>query len=230
MSLLNIFPLSLYRSKINLSKYEKNKLIEFILNNKNENKFKRYKENTYSWTGDQEGYGNLHNKPLFDNLFSEIKKNIYNYLELLSVDYSQLNLYFQRSWATISNDKEFIGKHNHAQSHLSFAYYLKKKQDDSKIIFWDNNKPNEFIPELFDSPTIKFREIIKEKTLINTSKVNILPNEDDIIIFPSKTFHSTEKNKVNDNRISISADISLFAKDENYLEHLTPPVEVWKKF
>ena len=71
---------------------------------------------------------------------------------------------------------------------------------------------------------------IKQKTLLNSSEVTILPKEDDIIIFPSKTFHSTEKNKNNKNRISISADISIFAKDENYLEHLTPPINLWKKF
>ena len=54
--------------------------------------------------------------------------------------------------------------------------------------------------------------------------------EDDILIFPSKIFHSTEKNKNNNNRISISADISLYAKDEKFLEHLTPPLSNWKKF
>ena len=90
----------------------------------------------------------MHNIPLFEKLFNEISKNIYNYLDLLFIDYSKLDLYFQRSWATISKEKEFIGKHNHAQSHLSFAYYLKKEDDDSKIIFWDKNKANEFIPEL----------------------------------------------------------------------------------
>tara|TARA_Y100000992_G_scaffold159596_1_gene106840 strand:- start:149 stop:841 length:693 start_codon:yes stop_codon:yes gene_type:complete len=230
MTLLNIFPLSIYQSKVSLSKKEKDQLINHILGNKNNQNYKKYKENTFSWTGDQEGYSDLHNSPLFEKLFNEIAKNIYNYLDLLFIDYSQLDLYFQRSWATISKEKEFIGKHNHAQSHLSFAYYLKKEDDDSKIIFWDKNKANEFIPELFDSPTIKSRNLIKKKTLNNSSQVNIIPKEDDIIIFPSKTFHSTERNKMNNNRISISADISFFAKDEKYLEHLTPPLSIWKKF
>jgi uncharacterized protein (TIGR02466 family) len=230
MPLLNIFPLSLYQSNIKISPDEKIKLVRFILNKKSDQNYKRYKENLYSWTGDQEGQSALHNIPIFKNLFNEIKKNIYEYLNLLHVDHTQLNLYFQRSWATISKDNEFIGKHNHAQSHLSFAYYLNKTNDDSKIIFWDKNKANEFIPELFDSPTIKLKKIIKEKSLNNSSQVNISPQEGDIIIFPSKTFHSTERNKKNINRISISADISIFAKDENHLEHLTPPIETWKKF
>ncbi len=34
----------------------------------------------------------------------------------------------------------------------------------------------------------------------------------------------------NSKRISISADISCFAKDSDALEHLTPPISKWSKF
>ena len=66
--------------------------------------------------------------------------------------------------------------------------------------------------------------------MLNSSHATIEPKEGDIIIFPSKTFHSTEKNKKNSQRISISADISFFAKDHSFLEHMTPPFNSWKKF
>ncbi len=230
MTLHNIFPLSLYHSKIDIPIEEKKKIIETILNNKNDQDSKRYKEDTFAWTGDQEGHGNIHNLKIFENLFNEIKLKVIDYLNLLFIDHTKFDIYFQRSWATISNKKEFIGRHNHAQSHISFAYYLKKDDDESGIIFWDTKKANEIIPELFDSPTVKSRNIIKEKGPNNSSHAKISAKEDDILIFPSKTFHSTEKNKNNKNRISISADISLYAKDQNYLEHLTPPVSSWKKF
>lgn len=57
-----------------------------------------------------------------------------------------------------------------------------------------------------------------------------LLEEDDIIIFPSKTLHGTQKNANNNERISISADISIFAKESKNLEHLTPPFSEWIKF
>ena len=230
MTLYNLFPLSLYHSKINITDEEKKKIVDTILKNKSESDSKRYKENTFAWTGDQEGHGNIHEVKVFENLFKEIKLKVYEYLNQLSIDYSKFDIYFQRSWATISNNNEFIGRHNHAQSHISFAYYLKKDDDDAGIIFWNTNKPNEIIPELFDSPSIRINDIIKERGPNNSSHAKIATKEDDILIFPSKTFHSTETKKNNNNRISISADISLYAKDGKFLEHLTPPLSSWKKF
>jgi len=230
MPLTNLFPLSLYNSKIILSNDEKINLVNHIVQCKKKGKSKRYKENTFAWTGDQEGHGEIHNQEIFKNLFANIKIKVIEYLDLLSIDHAQLDIYFQRSWATISEEKEFIGRHSHSQSHLSFAYYLKKSENDSKIIFWDTHKANEFIPELFDSPTVKNKKIIKKRDMLNSSHATIEPKEGDIIIFPSKTFHSTEKNKQNSQRISISADISFFAKDHSFLEHMTPPFSSWKKF
>ena len=56
-----------------------------------------------------------------------LKKYI-DYLEHLAIDISQLDIFIQRSWATISFGTETIAKHKHMQSHISFAYYLKKIQ------------------------------------------------------------------------------------------------------
>ncbi len=57
----------------------------------------------------------------------------------------------------------------------------------------------------------------------------IVYNEDDIVIFPSKTLRSTDQIKTNNDRISVSGDIIFLAKDTNTLEHLTPSFENWKK-
>ena len=53
--------------------------------------------------------------------------------------------------------------------------------------------------------------------------------EDDIIIFPSKTPHQTQKNVKNQERISISSDIFITAKNSENMEHLTTPLSDWKK-
>ena len=49
-------------------------------------------------------------------------------MEALQVDHNQLEIFIQRSWATISKEKENIALHKHLQSHLSFAY-LNHNQD-----------------------------------------------------------------------------------------------------
>ncbi len=90
-------------------------------------------------------------------------------------------------------------------------------------------KKNEFIPGLFGSKTLVQKKLIKEITLASATKISLPVNEDDIVIFPSKTLHSTDQIKTNNDRISISGDIIFLAKDTNTLEHLTPSFENWKK-
>ena len=131
---------------------------------------------------------------------------------------------------TLSNSKEHISPHDHSQSNLSFAYYLKKQKGDSEFILIDKLKHNEFIPQLFTSVSADRNKIFKKRTTSNIARINIDPEEDDIIIFPSKTLHGTQKNTNNNERISISADVSILAKESKNLEHLTPPFSEWKKF
>ena len=79
-------------------------------------------------------------------------------------------------------------------------------------------------------PDSERNKIFKKRTTSNIARINIDPEEDDIIIFPSKTLHGTQKNIDNKERISISADISILARESKNLEHLTPPFSEWKKF
>ena len=85
-----------------------------------------YKSKNQAWTGDTQGYENLHNNVKFKKLFGEIENHIKKYLELLNIDLEQIDIFFQRAWSTISKGAENISPHAHDQSHISFAYYLKK--------------------------------------------------------------------------------------------------------
>jgi uncharacterized protein (TIGR02466 family) len=196
---------------------------------KNNSKNSGYKLNDASWTGDTQGYEYIYNNSKFNNLFLEIKKKIEIYLDFLKVDKDQIETYIQRSWATISAGNEVISKHQHLQSHLSFAYYLKKSSEDSNFVIHDDEKRNEFIPGLFGSKTLIQKKLIKEITLTTATRVSLEVKEDDIVIFPSKTSHSTDQIRTNVERISISGDIIFLAKNTNLIEHLTPNFKNWKK-
>ena len=229
MKVHNFFPLSILQDQIKLTDEEKINLINDIRIMKSNSQNSDYKLNKASWTGDTQGHEYIYNNPKFSNLFEEIKKKIHNYLDFLKIDQDQIETYIQRSWATISVDSEVISKHQHLQSHLSFAYYLKKNKEDSNFIIYDDEKKNEFIPGLFGSRTLVQKKLIKQITLATASKVSLDVKEDDIVIFPSKTPHSTDQIKTNAERISISGDIIFLAKDTNLIEHLTPNFRNWKK-
>ena len=64
----------------------------------------------------------------------------------------------------------------------------------------------------------------------NTPNVDLRIDEDDIIIFPSKTKHSTTPNITNNARISISGDITIMLKDSFGHERLMPHFSNWQQF
>ena len=229
MKVHNFFPLSILQDQIKLTDEEKINLINDIRDMKNNSQNFDYKLNKASWTGDTQGYEYIYNNPKFYNLFEEIKKKIQIYLDFLKIDKDQIETYIQRSWATISVESEVISKHQHLQSHLSFAYYLKKGNEDSNFIIHDDEKKNEFIPGLFGSKTLVQKKLIKQITLATATRVSLDIKEDDIVIFPSKTPHSTDQIKTNVERISISGDVIFLAKNTNLIEHLTPNFKNWKK-
>ena len=85
-----------------------------------------------------------------------------------------------------------------------------------------NSKEKQSLFNLF--PLALFRDKIE----ITESERKILVNE--ILIFPSKTMHSTSFNKTSEERISIAADVTLVAKDSTNSENLLPPIDTWDKF
>ncbi len=229
MKILNFFPLSILQDQIDLSNEKKISLINEVKDMKENSQNLKYKENDDSWTGDTQGHEFIHKNPKFDIFFSELKKKIDLYLDFLKIDKNQVEPFIQRSWATISVGREAIADHKHLQSHLSFAYYLKKNPEDANFVLYDEVYRNEFIPGLFKSKTAIDKKVIQQMTISTAPRVSVAVKEDDIILFPSKTLHSTERNKSNKERISISGDITFLSKDSNLLEHLVPNYSNWKK-
>ena len=227
---LNIFPLSIYRSNIEIPNNIKEEMIREVNKMREESIGKKIITEDSSWTGDTHGHEYLYENKKFNFFFKEVEKHIKNYVAMFDIDTNKLDFYFQRSWATVSKGKQNIKAHAHKQSHISFAFYLKKGLGDSNIQFIDTHCHNEFLTDLFSSPSISLSSLFTKRTTSNSSNINVEPNENDIIIFPSKTMHGTLQNIDNDERISISADVSITGKNTSYLEQLITPVSKWKKF
>jgi len=228
MPIINLFPLSILKERIILDQKNKEDMIDEInlMVSKSENK--NYKGDQSSWTGDTQGFEYLFKNKKFETLLREVKISLLKYLNHLGIDDNTTDIYMTRSWATVSKGKEKISKHKHKQSHISFAYYLKKSDDDSNIVFFDTNYQNEIIPGLFTSTTVRNKKIIKENNFANAVSVNVNTQEDDIVIFPSKTLHATQPDKNNQVRISISGDIVCVAKNSKLLETMMPPLKEWE--
>ena len=229
MNIINLFPLTIIKDKIKIDDDEKNLMLEEIRNMKKKSKNIGYQTTTNAWTGDTQGFEFIHKIKNFEKLFLEIKKRVLEYLKCIEIDDKLIDIYIQRSWATISESNERIKKHRHFQSHISFAYYLKKNKNDANLIIFDENYKNEVMPGIFRSETALQKGIVKKMNQFNVTQAIINVEENDIIIFPSKTIHSTQTSQSNDERISISADIIFVAKDSKLLEMGLPPLNEWTK-
>ena len=229
--IIRIFPLLIYKNKVGLTEDEKNVLIKEIYNQKSKSKNPTYATKTSAWTGDTQGFEFLYLNKKFENLFNLISLSVKKYTECLGINNNKIDFYYQRSWATIAKGNENISPHQHKQSHISFAYYLKKNINDGSLNFHNEALHNEIAPGLFYSSSEKSpSKDFYKANFFNARVVNIYPKVDEIYIFPSKSIHSTSPNKTNEERISISADISIISKESENIENLITPVDKWKKF
>ncbi len=241
MSLVNLFPTTLYKNKMELKENMRLELVQEIERQRNEDggNLEDIRKPTHlesyhkpTWTGDWNGHEFLHLQPMFKLLFEGIGTNILNYINLLGLDDNDVKLYFQRCWATLQKNGESVRPHTHNQSHISFAYYLQiQSEDDGQLVIHNQTNPNELAPGIFELHSVN-SDSKKEKfnqNYINLKAMEMNVKQGDLIIFPSKTLHSTTPNKTNNNRICISGDVSIIATDSSYSEILVPPIEKWLK-
>ena len=225
MKIHNIFPLTVVQDKIEISEDERGRLIDNILSSHSTSNPNHNPEN--AWTGDVHGYEFLLKQKDFTNIASLISKKFFEYLKVLSINTDAIDLYFQRSWATITDKEQKITFHTHSQSNISFAYYLQKPANSGGIVFKSNDPANAvskniFIKDNFDKGLFQANPYSANEALFDTE-------QDSILIFPSKSSHGTMPNKSGQKRISISGDISLMLKDSSGFEHLMPNYKYWQK-
>ena len=225
MKIHNIFPLTIVHDKIEINEEERHKLVDNIFASQNNSNPNHNPEN--AWTGDVHGFEFLLSQPDFSNIASLISGKVFEYLKVLSINTETIDLYFQRSWATITDKEQKITFHTHSQSNISFAYYLLKPVNSGGIVFKSNDPANAISKNIFIRD--KLDKGLLETNPYNANEAMFDTEQDSILIFPSKSSHGTMPNKSGQKRISISGDISLMLKDSKGFEHLMPNYKYWQK-
>ncbi len=226
MKVLNLFPLTVVQDEIFIEETERNELVTEISKMKNTHEEK--KNSSYAWTGDTKGFEFLFSNKKFNSLASKISASLVKYLKLLEINTELLDIFYQRSWATYTNNEESINFHTHSQSNISFAYYLLKPNNSGGIIFKSNELQNEIAKNIFTNSKIE-KSLINKPNAYNSDRSIFDLKQDSIIIFPSKTPHATAPNLSGSPRISISGDVSIMLKDSKGFEHLMPNFKNWTK-
>lgn len=224
--ILNCFPLTVFKDRLGLDPAYRKRLGEFITQSYRDGA-KVGQSSRSAWTGDKNGWEFLHEELEFAPLFKAVNVALQAYLDMLSVNAGRVSLRYTRSWGTVSERGQSIRRHRHNQSHISVVYYPVKDENTGNLIFHMPDPLNELSPGLFEPHSLK-QGLLKTSSPLNSEMVDLPVAEDDIVIFPSKTFHGTDPNNTNGSRISIAVDVVMTLNDATGVEYLLPPVERWR--
>lgn len=138
---------------------------------------------------------------LLDNLqFKFLKKEIENHINFFVKDIAKFNnieFYITNSWAVKHHKNDYAQKHFHSNSIFSGIVYLQCDNNSGEIIFHKSPNHNTLHPEtfLFD---------INEYNTFNQTTQSILPQQEQILIFPSHLEHRVTRSASDIERIAIA--------------------------
>ncbi len=231
MTLDTWFPLAIYYA--DLPNARQHKL--FLLNAVMDSEAQGFEKRNYAgraWTGDIHGAQQIHQDDRLAWLMAAIEEHTQIYLDALGLDLSQVDLYLQRAWGVISRPGEEVGPHCHHTANISGVYYISVPnsgaEDAGCLVFFDDHRCNEVSPGIGSDNT----EILTEWNALNQDQAAYAPTEGRLILFPSKQRHGVAPNETEGDRISISFDIVLTAKEgvaAGSYEFLTPPPNAWRR-
>jgi len=123
-----------------------------------------------------------------------LHKNLKNYCEILN--FTPRN-YLSESWFTLFKKNDYGHSHIHGNADISGVYYYKTNEKDGDIVF-DNPSPQAEMSKCFS----------KNCSWKHSPKIGKL------LLFPSYLRHSVQRNITEEDRISLSFNITFFS--DNY--------------
>jgi len=162
--------------------------VDAIFNNANLNKHELMLENIGNkFTCDQ----NILNANQVSTIYKAIKKHIDIYFyELLRAE-KDIEIFITQSWINKSASGEYHQAHTHHNSFLSGTFYYKTNTNAGQLTFADPK----YTP-------LEYRK--QEYTAFNSSLWKVIPDEYDLILFPSYILHGVGINNSSNLRISLA--------------------------
>lgn len=202
-----VFPLIVYQGSIDCHEEFKKNNLNFL----RDYWFNGYQNESPEFSGKIF----VHHQERCKSFFTSLKKNIDEYNQHLNVDYNILSYHIIKAWVGCHKDDmtPSIVPHFHNESNLSFVYYLKTDETSDKFCINQLTNRNEYVGSLFE--TSQQRNTLLKYNRYNCNNYTITPIEGTVILFPSNTYHFTQKfTKRKDERIVIAGDIRVTLKAE----------------
>lgn len=133
------------------------------------------------------------------NLKNRIIQSTYEYLNKIGWTGSR-EISITNSWINISDFGEDNTQHCHPGYDISGTYYFRVSEEQGPIAFYNPNN-------------IAFAGIFPQGPMCPQTS-NIVPDDGDVILFPSWLNHSVRKNNSQEQRISIAFNIDIISNND----------------
>ena len=132
------------------------------------------------------------------NFIKIISPSIEKVMEDMNWEKENQSIKISSMWAIINIGGSTNSRHQHSNSTLSAAYYVRAPKDCGDIVFYDPRPA-----PVFCYPTAV------GSNLLNAQVNSITPKEGALILFPSYVEHSVNENLSNEERIVISFNVTI---------------------
>ena len=187
-----------------------------------------YSDDNSSWTGDVNGYHQLHDDPIYAPLVAVVHKALIEYNTAAGIAPNQYDYWFTRSWAVKQTEGRVVDYHRHEMSHISIVYYPEVPEGSGSLQLATDSHQNELYDGMF-RPEQYTQRMVSLSNPHSAAETGLVVSNDLLVLFPSKTGHRTSPNKTGSPRYSITMDVLMTLKSADRHEFGLPPVENWKK-
>ena len=182
-SLLTLFPVPVYISKIEISEQTKQQV----------------KQQHFKEIGSKNGFMTATTDMLGNSEFAELRKlidsHVQDYVKNIYAPEDGIEFFLTTSWAMLHRPGNWSHTHTHANAIVSGILYLTTDAKSGDLLF--TNAHNNLAPKLL---TINK----KSYNPYNTEFWHITPEDNQIVIFPSNLPHSVNRNESDIDRYCIA--------------------------
>ena len=191
-----LFPTPVFHFRVENYQKLNTELENYILNLRKKDEKGQKKSNAGGWHSHNFDLNNDNTAKKFAKIFEEFYKKVI--INKMGWKYDSNKVKMEAMWSIINKKGSFNIQHNHPNSYLSAAYYVRHPEKSGSIKFFD---PRE-------QKNIRYPKI-KNYTDISAVITEITPKEGDLLIFPSYLYHSVGENLSEDDRIIVSFNVEI---------------------
>jgi|TARA_R100000455_G_C6232852_1_gene93967 hypothetical protein len=214
IQIFDIFPTTIYSNKFyHHEKYKKAFYDVYSKYDYPQETILRNGEEWYNTTSENTGNPYIHLDEnlteIFDEIIENVKKYVYDILEYEEI----FDFIITKSWLSRARaPHENINWHDHANSDISFTYYLNTPPNSHRLRFSNDSNLNGLLGGLNKSDV---KDAVRNTNIHNASTFHLEPKEGTLILFPSSLAHSTDNARdFVGERLAIAGDVILVFKED----------------